>query len=173
MSRRLLTTVHIYLRRFLFLLLAAALVAAGPTQAKKKAPKFSATGIQVLYVQTGDLRLPPEFQVALYENLIEEVKKTKKFQRVFRDGEKDAEQWKDLVTLRSEVRGFQEGSARARQVTTVAGATKIKVRLQITTRDGRMIVDRDVDGNVRFFGENLRATYNFAKSAAKLVRENF
>ena len=163
MTRRVLTTV----------LLAAALVAAGPTHAQKKAPKFSATGIQVLYVQTGDLRLPPEFQVALYENLIEELKKTKKFQRVFRDGEKDAEQWKDLVTLRSEVRGFQEGSARARQVTTVAGATKIKVRLQITTRDGRVIFDREVEGSVRFFGENLRATYDFAKDVAKLVKQNF
>lgn len=163
MSRRLLTTI----------LLAAALMASGSTRAQQKAPKFSATGIQILYVQTGDLRLPPEFQVALYENLIEEVQKTKKFQRVFRDGDKDAEQWKDLVTLRSEVRGFTEGSARARQVTTVAGATKIKVRLQISTREGRMIVDRDVDGNVRFFGENLRATYNFAKSAAKIIRENF
>jgi hypothetical protein len=139
----------------------------------QKPTRFPATAIQIEYVKSDDLRLPPEFQVALYENLIAEVVKTKKFQRVFRDGEQGAEQEKDLLTLRSLVTGFKEGSARARQVTTVAGATKIQVRVQIANRDGRLIVDQNVDGNVRFFGENLRATNDFAKDAAKLIKKNF
>jgi hypothetical protein len=161
-------------RSLLFLVLVMALAAAGTAQAQKgKGPKFSATAIQVHYVSAADLRLPPEFQVALYENLIEEIRKTGKFQRIYRDGEKGADEAKDLVALRSTVTGFTEGSARARQVTTVAGATKIKVHVQMSTPDGRMIVDRDIDGNVHFFGENLRATFNFAKSVAKIVRENF
>ncbi len=160
-------------RTLLLFVIVAALATAGTAAAQKKAPKFSASAIQIQFVSTADLRLPPEFQVALYENLIEEIKKTGKFARVYRDGEQGASDVKDLVTLRSTVTGFTEGSAMARQVTTVAGATKIKVHLQISTHDGRMIVDRDIDGNVRFFGENLRATYNFAKSAAKLIRENF
>ena len=152
----------------------AILIATAWTAASaQKAPKFSASAIQIRYVQAGDLRLPPEFQVALYENLIEEVKKTGKFKQVFRDGEQGADQVKDLVTLRSEVRGFKEGSAMARQVTTVAGATKITVRISLTNPDGRAIVDRDVEGNVHFFGENLRATLNFAKSVAKVIRQNF
>jgi hypothetical protein len=160
-------------RNLLFAVLLLALAAAGTVQAQKKAPKFSASAIQVQFVSTADLRLPPEFQVALYENLIEEIRKTGKFPRIYRDGEQGAGDVKDLVTLRSTVTGFTEGSARARQVTTVAGATKIKVRVQVSTPDGRMIIDRDIDGNVRFFGENLRATYNFAKGAAKLIKENF
>lgn len=142
------------------------------TAPAQKAPKFSSSAIQILFVQSDDLKLPPEFQVALYENLVEEVKKTGKFKQVYRDGEQGADQ-KDLVTLRSLVTGFKEGSARARQVTTVAGATKIKVHVQISTREGHMIVDRDIDGNVRFFGENLRATFNFAKSVGKIIRQNF
>jgi hypothetical protein len=161
-------------RSLLLFVLVMALAAAGTARAQKgKGPKFSASAIQIHYVTAADLRLPPEFQAALYENLIEEVKKTGKFPRIFRDGEKGAGEVKDLVTLRSTVTGFTEGSARARQVTTVAGATKIKVHVQMSTGDGRMIVDRDIDGNVHFFGENLRATFNFAKSVGKLVRENF
>lgn len=150
----------------------AVLVAAGTAPAQK-GPKFPATAIQIEFVRSTEVTLPPEFQVALYEYMVDEVKKTGKFQRVYRDGEKGAEAEKDLLTLRSLVTGFNEGSARARQVTTVAGATKIKVRVQVSGRDGRMIIDRDVDGNVRFFGENLRATYNFAKSVAKLIKQNF
>jgi len=160
-------------RTLLLFVIVAALATAGTGAAQKKAPKFSASAIQILFVSTADLRLPPEFQVALYEYMVDEVKKTGKFQRVYRDGEKGAENEKDLLTLRSLVTGFSEGSARARQVTTVAGATKIKVRVQVSNRDGRMIIDRDVDGNVRFFGENLRATYNFAKGVAKLIKQNF
>ena len=163
MRRRLLAAVLVVL---------ATLAVAGSAPAQK-GPKFPATAIQIEFVRAPEITLPPEFQVALYEYLVDEVKKTGKFQRVYRDGEKGAASEKDLVTLRSLVTGFSEGSARARQVTTVAGATKIKVRVQVSNPDGRMIVDRDVDGNVRFFGENLRATYNFAKGVAKLIRENF
>ena len=135
--------------------------------------KFSASAIQIAKIESEEVKLPAEFQMALYENLVEEVRKTGRFQRVYRDGERGAGDVPDLVTLRSTVRGFKEGSARARQVTTVAGATSIKVRLQIAARDGRLLVDRDVAGKVRFFGENLRATYNLAKGVAKIIRETF
>ncbi len=157
------------------LVLAGAFLLAGraevPAQAQKQA-KSTSSAIQILRVESDEVKLPADFQMALYENLVEQVRKTGKFKQVYRDGESGAGQAADLVTLRSIVRGFKEGSARARQVTTVAGATSIKVRLQVAARDGQLLLDRDVEGKVRFFGENLRATYNLAKSAAKLIREN-
>jgi hypothetical protein len=60
-----------------------------------------------------------------------------------------------------------------RQVTTVAGATSITVHCQFTNADGRPLLARDVNGKVRFFGGNLRATYDFAKKAARVAGENF
>lgn len=161
-------------RRIVLSILAVALLlgAARPAAAQKKA-RFSADAVQIAYVASEDVKLPPEFQVALYENLIEEIKKTGRVKQVFRDGEAGADAVKDLVVLHSTVTGFKQGSAMARQVTTVAGATKIRVRVQMTTRDGRLILDREVEGSVRFFGENLRATYDFAKDVAKLVKQNF
>src|SRR5882762_5913846 len=79
----------------------------------------------------------------------------------------------DLVVLHSTVRGFKAGSERARQVTTVAGATSITVHCQFTSYDAKPLLERDVDGKVRFFGGNLKATYDFAKKAAHAANENF
>ena len=70
-------------------------------------------------IQSDEIKLPAEFQVALYENLIHELEKHGKFQRVYRDGDRDASRDPELVVLHSSVRGFKEGSERARQVTTV------------------------------------------------------
>ena len=54
------------------------------------------------------------------------------------------------------------GSETRRAVTTVGGATKLTVRSQLLTRDGEIVIDRTVHGNVRFFGSNLHATHNLA-----------
>jgi hypothetical protein len=35
------------------------------------------------------------------------------------------------------------------------------------------IAGADINGYVRFFGGNLKATYDFAKKAATLTRQNF
>lgn len=139
----------------------------------QRAEKFKASAIQIFAVESDEVKLPPAFEMALYENLVEQVRKTGRFERIYRDGESGAADEANLVTLHSTVRGFKEGSERLRQVTTVAGATSIKVHVRIADRSGQLLVERDVTGKVVFFGENLRATHNFAKSVAKIVRQNF
>lgn len=154
-------------------LLGAMLLARGMSLSAQepKPTKPPAPAIQILKVESDEVKLPPAFQMALYENLVDEVKKTGKFQHVYRDGERGAANVPDLLTLRSIVRGFKQGSARERQVTTVAGTTSIRVRVEIATRDGHRLLDRDVEGKVRFLGENLRATYNFSKNVARIIHE--
>jgi hypothetical protein len=135
--------------------------------------QIKASAIQIDKVESNEVKLPAEFQMSLYENLIEQVAKTGRFQHVYRDGDRNVATAPDLVTLHSTVTGFKQGSAMARQVTTVAGKTSIKVHLLFTDKDGKSVLERDIEGKVRFFGENLKATYDFAKKAAKVVRENF
>jgi hypothetical protein len=77
-----------------------------------------------------------------------------------------------LIVLHSSIRGFKQGSERARQVTTVAGATSIKVHCRFIDTHGQVVFEHDVNGKVRFFGGNLRATYDFAKKAADITDEN-
>jgi hypothetical protein len=124
-------------------------------------------------IESNEIKLPAEFQISLYENLIEQLQKNGGFQHVYRQGDRNALGAADLVVLRSTVHGFKQGSEMARQVTTVAGKTSIDVHCQFTDKDGKSILEHDLKGKVMFFGGNLRATLDFAKKAAKLAHDNF
>lgn len=136
-------------------------------------PATKASAIQVLMIQSDEIKLPAEFQMSLYENLIKQLEKNGGFQHVYRDGDSAAAGAGDLVILHSTVRGFKPGSERARQVTTVAGATSIDVHCQFTDKSGASLQENDIKGKVRFFGANLKATYDFAKKAAKIAHDSF
>ena len=148
------------------------LCTACPLFARTSEPtKIKARAIQVEMIQSDEVILPAEFQIALYENLIHQLEK-QGFQHVYRAGDRNTVRLTDLVVLHSTVRRFKEGSERARQVTTVAGATSITVHCQFSSPDGTSLLERDVNGKVRFFGGNLKATYDFAKKAARVAHEN-
>ena len=61
-------------------------------------------------IQPGEINLPTEFQVALYENLVQELQKKGVFSQVYRDGDRNAAVAVDLVTLHTTVTGFKKGS---------------------------------------------------------------
>ena len=44
---------------------------------------------------------------------------------------------------------------------------------QFTRPDGTSLLERDINGKVRIFGGNLRATYDFAKKDTNVTHENF
>lgn len=132
-----------------------------------------ASAIQVLRVESDEIKLPAEFQISLYEDLVHQLEKSGGFQHVYRDGDKRAADVADIVILRSNVRGFKKGSEMARQVTTVSGETSINVHCQFTDKSGKVLLERDLNGKVMFFGGNLRATYDFAKKAARLAHDTF
>ena len=145
---------------------------------KEKTPSGSnppVTGqwaVQVNKVEPGDVALEPSFQIAIYENLLDELTKTKRFKQVLRAGDRNAGDVIDLLILKTTVEKYSPGSETKRAVTTVSGATKLTVHSQLTTREGRVILDRTVNGNVRFLGSNLRATHNLAKNVAKAIKQS-
>jgi hypothetical protein len=128
--------------------------------------------VQVAQVDPGNLDLAYSFQIAIYENLVEELKKTKQFQQVFRDGDLKASEVPNLLVLKTTVEKYTPGSETQRAVTTVSGATKLTVRSQLLTREGKVILERTVNGDVRFFGSNLRATQNLARNIAKAIKQS-
>jgi len=136
-------------------------------------PPKKASAIQVLMITSDEIKLPAEFQISLYENLIQQLEKQGGFQHVYREGDRNADGAADLVVLHSTVRGFKKGSEMARNVTTVSGKTSIDVHCQFTDKDGKSVLERDLNGKVQFFGGNLRATLDFARKAAKLAHDNF
>jgi hypothetical protein len=156
---------------------------AGPPQSPAEtAPAKSSPGsnspaaarwtVQVDKVDAGDVNLTPSFQIAIYESLLDELSKTKRFKQVLRDGDRNAGDVPDLLILKTTVEKYAPGSETRRAVTTVSGATKLTVHSQLYTRDGQVILERTVNGNVRFMGSNLRATHNLARNVAKTIKQS-
>jgi len=160
-----------YSHTILCLAVVALAFAARPSSAQPVKTKASA--IQVEMIRSDEIKLPAEFQISLYENLVRQLEKQGGFEHVYRDGDRRATDAPDLVVLHSTVRGFKAGSERARHVTTVAGATSVTIHCEFKNADGKLLLEKDVNGKVRFFGDNLRATYDFAKKTARVAHDNF
>jgi len=126
--------------------------------------------VQVDQVDPGTLALSYSFQVAIYENLLQELSRTKQFRQVLRDGDRKANEAPNLLVLKTTVEKYTQGSETRRATTTLSGATKLTVRSQLVTRDGKVVLERTVNGDVRFFGSNLRATHNLARNIAKAIK---
>ena len=128
--------------------------------------------VEVDNVDPGDVNLGPEFRAAIYENLLVELAKTKRFKQVFRSGDRNASDVPDLLILKTTVQSYTPGSETRRAVTTISGATKLDVRSQLCTRQGQVIVERIVNGKVLLFGSNLRATHNLARNVAATIKQS-
>ena len=149
---------------------------AGQTAAAKSSGGTSGSdpqwSVQVERIDPGHMDLAHSFQVAIYENLLEELAKTKRFKQVLREGDSKAGQLPNLLILKTKLVKYTRGSETQRAVTTVSGATKLSVQSQLITRDGNIVLDRSVQGNVRFFGSNFRATHNLARNIAKVIKQS-
>jgi hypothetical protein len=128
--------------------------------------------VQVDKIDPGDVNIEPAFRVAIYENLLNELTKTKEFQQVLRDGDRTADGVQHLLILKSTVESYTAGNETRRAVTTVSGATKLKVRTRLCTPEGQVVLESVSSGNVRFFGGNLRATHNLARNVAKSIKNS-
>ena len=143
-----------------------------PVLAGSTEPAPQNWSVQVDKVQAGDVNIEPAFRVAIYENLLNELAKTKQFEEVLRSGERRTDGLPDVLVLKTTVERYSPGSETMRAVTTVFGWTKLKVRTQLSTPEGQVVLEREVNGNVRFIGDNLRATHNLAHNIAVAVKKS-
>ena len=128
--------------------------------------------VQVDKIDAGDVGLEASFKAAIYENLLNELAKTKQFKEVYRSGDHNAKDVPGMLILKTTVQKYSAGSETKRAVTTVAGATKLNVRVQLFTRDGHVVLDQVVNGNVRWMGGNLKATQNLASNVASTLKKS-
>ena len=127
--------------------------------------------VEINQIDAGNSNIAPEFKISIYENLVTELTKAKHFSAVLRSGDSSANGLSNLLILKTTVESYTPGSETKRAVTTVTGATKVKVRSQLCTKDGQVVLERVVHGNVRFFGGNLRATHNLARNVANALKQ--
>lgn len=128
--------------------------------------------LQIERVDPAGANLEPSFSAAIYENLLQELSKSKQFKQVFRSGDRNANDVSRLLVLKTVVEKYTAGSETRRAVTTISGATKLRVRVQLVTRDGHVVLEQTVAGNVRFIGSNLRVTHNLAHNIAKSLKQS-
>jgi hypothetical protein len=79
------------------------------TSAGHNNPAVAQWSVQVDIVDPGDVNLEPAFRVAIYENLLDELAKTKHFKHVFRIGDRNASGSPDLLILKTTVRNYTPG----------------------------------------------------------------
>jgi hypothetical protein len=157
----------------LFLMLAAAAVVFAQKPAAP-AEKLHASAIKIELTDVGDISIPAEFRYAIYERLIAQVRDSRLFGKVYRSGDKAADSVPDLVVLHTSLEAFDEGSQMKRELVPVAmGSTKVDVTAQVTSKDGKTLLNEKVAGKVRIFGENLGATNDLAKRITKLLAASF
>jgi hypothetical protein len=128
--------------------------------------------VQVDKVDPGNVIIERSFRDAIYENLLEELAKTKQFKQLYRSGDRNAKDVPRLLILKTTVQAYTPGSETKRAVTTVSGATKLNVRIQLVTPEGHQVLEHVVAGHVRFIGSNLRATHNLAHSVAATLKQS-
>jgi hypothetical protein len=149
-----------------------AVPAMAPAQSAAK-PKLSASAIQIAMVEASAVQIPTEFRFDMYERLVEHVRASGAFQKVYRAGDHSADGVRDLVILHTQVDAFKEGSQTKRELTSVAGSTQVAVTASVTGRDGQTLVAQKMIGRVRYFGDNLGVSSDVAKRITKLLGETF
>jgi len=66
--------------------------------------------VQVGKVEPGRVNIEPAFRVAIYENLLDELAKTKQFKQVLRSGDRNSTGLPDLLILKTTVEEYAPGS---------------------------------------------------------------
>ena len=61
-----------------------------------------------MMIRADEITLPAEFQVSLYENLINQLQKRGVFQHVYRDGDRNAAAAPDLIALQCTVQKLRQ-----------------------------------------------------------------
>src|ERR1700749_2127163 len=84
-------------------MLLCGLCARAEEKAKPLGMKVSA--IQVDMIHSDEIKLPAEFQVSMYEDLIRQLEKKGGFAHVYREGDRGATGSPELVVLRSHATG--------------------------------------------------------------------
>jgi hypothetical protein len=159
---------------------------------EKKSGGSQQWSLRVDKVDTGDVSLDPSFESALHKNLLRELAKTKRFKQVLFSGDRSARDAPDLLILKMTVQEYAPGSETRRATlgdagvlgvvaegflrlcgwSAGSGVNKLNARIQLYTREGRLILDNVVEGDVGFTGDNSRATHNLAHNVAVTLKRS-
>jgi hypothetical protein len=150
-------------------ILPSQLVAATKAEAQNQgAQKWS---IEVNSVDSADVNPDPDFAAAIYENLLEELAKTKEFKQLLREGNHSMDEVPDILVLKTTVQKYNSGNQRRGGLTAPAEATKLNAHIQLFAPDNRLVLDQVVVDSVRLTDTRWRTAHNLARAIASTLNK--
>lgn len=148
--------------------------------------------LRVDRVDTGDVSLDPSLESALNKNLFKELTKTKRFKQVLLSADRNANEAPDLLILKTTVQEHSpngeahrvaiddsgllgvvaQGFLRLCRSSAASGVNKLDARIQLYTRDGQLVLDDVVEGDVGFTDDKSRATHKVARNVALTLKRS-
>lgn len=156
------------------LLSALAMLSAAPVE-KNKYHRIEVTRFSI----KEGIQFPPDFLVAMTEELVSQLKETKKFAQILHEGETPSESNGPRLRLVGNVTEYQAGNRAVRYMVGFgAGKTKIVAHIKFVDVDaGTVLFEQDVDGKVILGGavksESIGAARGLAKEVAKVAVRQF
>ena len=184
MRRRGLSALILALSALHLLLFVPSALAVSPTYGKNGGSQQ--WSLRVDKVDTGDVSLDPSLESAIHRNLLRELAKTKRFKQVILNGDHNANEVPDLLILKMTVQEYAPASENRRATlgdagvlgvvaegflrlcgrSALSGVNKLNARIQLYTREGELVLDNVVEGDVGLTDDNSRATHNLAHNVA-------
>jgi hypothetical protein len=135
----------------------------------------SADSIKVAAITTLGTPVPAEYKTSIYEQLVSRLRQEGRFTAVYRDGDDDPKAACPKYNVVLTLDAFKKGNAVVRASTGpvgfFVGATSLKFQVQVQARDGRMLLDRDLNASQRGDTDSLNIADKIAKSLTKEIKK--
>jgi hypothetical protein len=117
----------------------------------------------------GDVAVPLQFRMAIYENLISSLEARKYQGAIWREGDAKAPREPDMMTIETRIDSFDRGNERKRDIVPIWGATKLQAEVRVVRPVPDTAVVHKVSGKVRMHGEDIAAADTLSKNIAKFA----
>jgi hypothetical protein len=111
--------------------------------------------------------IPGAFPVAVYENVIAQLRLSELFSNVWRQG--DTRIGPGTMALEIDLQQLKKGSARSRAMIPFTGATVIKAEARLVDSEHRVLIEKRVSSAKRLAGENLDVARILSKRIEKVL----
>ncbi len=154
-----------------------ALMAQDTKNTKEVKGKYQNIEVGSFDIKSG-VEFPPDSLKVMMPEIVDELKKLKKFKQVSSEGETKTETTDATIRLSGTITKYKPGNRTARYLVGFgAGAAKVVAHVKFTdSTTGEVLFEKDVDGKVImgvFGGDSNGATRGLAKEVAEVAKKKF
>jgi hypothetical protein len=123
-----------------------------------------------------NINVPPAYRALVYEHIVEELRKSSQFDRVYRDGEEDEHGGCPQYTAQFSIKNFKAGNQVERAamgpIGMFVGTTQILFDVKVSDAQGRMLFNDQIKSTTRGESESTGIAKAVAKKFSKKLAES-